>query len=493
MAPLALLALIAAATAFFSRADAQVLDAGTPMEVRLTAATGSRISHSGDPVQATVIAPVYSDGRLLVPQGAVASGTIAQVERLGFGFKHLTSGIDFHFNRLQLPDGSSFPIRARVFKVETAKEHVDAHGFIDGISPLANLSSSVAPYLIPVLCVEPHLGIPFLGVKVMIARSPDPEIYYPAGTEAVLKLSQSAEIHDPASQVASIPSLSNEDLTLVNHVLQSVPWQRTTLGRNHPSDLVNILFLGSADSIRRAFSAAGWSGAHRKSLVSAYRMYHCMVQRVGYSMAPMASLDLNGEPPDIEFQKSLNTFAKRHHTRLWREDGVDAWLSTATEDVSYEVRDMHLTHATDPVIDNERNKVVNDLAFTGCIDSASFVHRDLGSSELASVTTDGRIAVLRINDCQHPHSVLSDEPGPQTGNRPRVVQVLVALRNEMIRMNPAFLAYETCRLFWVHEESLETPRQQMIARPQNAGALDASFPAGWTRPSVLDAQTDGLR
>ncbi len=486
---IALTTLLVSATAFGAVSQsmsAQVLTAGTPIEVRLSVPTGSRISHPGDPVQATVISPVYGEDRLLIPQGAIASGRIEKVERLGLGFKYLSSGIEYRFDKLETPDGVSIPINARVFKVETAKEHVDAQGVVDGISPIANLSSGVAPYLLPALCLDPHLGMSFLGVKVMIARSPDPEIYYPAGTEAVLKLSEPATIPHSPGPVQSIPPLSGPDLASVHEILNSVREQQTITGRNRPSDLVNLLLLGSRESIAGAFQAAGWAGAQRRSILSFYRMYHSMVQRAGYAMAPMSRLTLNGAAANFEYQKSLNTFSKRHHARLWRL-GEDAWLSTATEDVNYKVRDMHLTHATDPFIDNERNKVINDLAFTGCLSSASFVDRNVVYSQTPAISTDGRIAVLRIGDCQKSPALPAERSAGWFGYRSRPAQIIVALRNDLIRMNPAFLIYQSCKLLWVHETSLEESGSGMLPRPkaepQASGIADT-----WVRPSVLDTQ-----
>lgn len=488
---IALTTLLVSATALGAVSQsisAQVLTAGTPIEVRLSVPTGSRISHPGDPVQATVISPVYGDDRLLIPQGAIASGKIEKVERLGLGFKYLSSGIEYRFDKLETPDGQSIPINARVFKVETAKEHVDAHGVVDGISPIANLSSGVAPYLLPALCLDPHLGMSFLGVKVMIARSPDPEIYYPAGTEAVLKLSEPATIQHSPAPIPSVPPLSPSDLASVHQILNAVGEQQTIRGRNHPSDLVNLLLFGSRESIAGAFQAAGWAGAQRRSILSLYRMYHSMVQRAGYAMAPMSRLTLNGAPANFEYQKSLNTFSKRHHARLWRLGGDDAWLSTATEDVNYKLRDMHLTHATDPFIDNERNKVINDLAFTGCLASASFIDRSIAHSQTPAISTDGRIAVLRIGDCQKSPAVPADHSAGWFGYRSRPVQILVALRNDLIRMNPAFLVYQSCKLLWVHEASPEESGARMLSRPQRTQPIPAALEGAWTRPSVLDIQ-----
>ena len=61
------------------------LPAGTALEARLSGATGSRISQSGDPIEATIIAPVSVDGRILVPQGSRLLGSVANATALQLG------------------------------------------------------------------------------------------------------------------------------------------------------------------------------------------------------------------------------------------------------------------------------------------------------------------------------------------------------------------------------------------------------------------------
>src|SRR5919109_5543532 len=80
---------------------AKILPPGTRLEARLSVPSGSRISHPGDPIEAVVIAPVFEDGQLLIPQGAIVSGVVESVDRLGLGLKHLTSGIQYRFENLR--------------------------------------------------------------------------------------------------------------------------------------------------------------------------------------------------------------------------------------------------------------------------------------------------------------------------------------------------------------------------------------------------------
>jgi hypothetical protein len=483
-----LVALVASALSFSCQA-AEVLAAGTQIEIRLSVSSGSRTSHPGNPIQGVVISPVFSKGRLMIPPGTLISGNIESVERLGLGLRHLTAALQYRFDTLSWPNGTTTPISTQVVEVETGKEHVNASGTIQGIHPTASLSSSVAFYALPILCMDPELAAPVLGIKFMIARSPDPEIYFPAGTELFLKLTAPARINPPDVSSARLAPLSIAELANAHQILAKLPQQRTNRGRNHPSDLVNLLFLGDRAAIDRAFHAAGWSGAQGRSLTSIYRMYRCIVQRNNYSTAPMAKLTLNGLRADAEYQKSLNTFSKRHHLRLWQQGGNNAWLSAATEDISYKFYRMHLTHATDPLIDSERNKAVNDLALTGCLDAGTMMTRNLDNVEPPerSIMTDGRVAVVRFNSCQNPLTISRESAisGPRA--RPRTVQIMVALRNDIVRSNPISLAFNTMEQVKQNEsEKLNQSKFPLGSNRSGVRGLQSRIATRWARPSILD-------
>jgi hypothetical protein len=57
-------------------------------------------------------------------------------------------------------------------------------------------------------------------------------------------------------------------------------------------------------------------------------------RQTGYSSAHVSSLLLDGKQPDLVFQKSLDTFAKRHHVRIWKKTktygGREVWVGAAT-------------------------------------------------------------------------------------------------------------------------------------------------------------------
>jgi hypothetical protein len=282
------------------------------------------------------------------------------VEQFGLGLKQITARMHYQFHTLWLPNGDTIPIRTELLEVETAKERVDVGGTVRGIHPAATLSSSLSLFTVPLLFVAPTLGAPVWGVKSLIAPSANPEIYLPPGTEILLRLTAPIEVRASAERPAGITSFSPDEVSAIRDLLKGSA-QRARMG-THPSDLVNLLFLGSREEMDRAFHAAGWFQAEEKSPMSLYRMYHALARRVGYKRAPMNALTLNGVPSEFVYQKSLNTVQKRHHVRLWKQpQRADVWLGAAAEDIGFRFEMMHWTHSTAPKIDNERAKVVNDL------------------------------------------------------------------------------------------------------------------------------------
>lgn len=386
--------------------SAEELAAGTALEARLSSATGSRISHPGDPIEATIIAPVSIRGRILVPQGSRLGGSIASATAIGLGLKRSTASIAYAFHTLQLPGGTAIPVNIQLVEVETAKEQVDDFGTVHGIHPVASLSSSLAFYTVPLLLVDPTVGVPIWCIKSLVAPPANPEIHFPAGTELILRLTTAVTVPPPNTAFIPVRSFSPGDLTEIEHLLKNSA-QRAYMG-NRPSDIVNVLLIGSRKQLDRAFHASGWSQAQRKSPMSLYRMYHALTKRMGYPSAPMNSLTLNGVPSAFVHQKSLDTVQKRHHVRFWRYPGrANIWLGAAAEDVGFRFELAHWTHSTDPHIDSERAKVVNDLAFTGCVAAAGLLPRapaDLVQDPKAQrpIMTDGDVAVVRLNDCIHP-------------------------------------------------------------------------------------------
>jgi hypothetical protein len=454
--------------------SAQALPAGTTLEARLSGATGSRSSHSGDPVEASIIAPVSVQGRILIPPGSRLRGSVANVHAIGLGLKRTTAAISYVFETIHLPTGAEIPIKTQLVEVDTAKEHVDDLGTVHGIHPIVSLSSGLAYYTVPLLLIDPAIGVPIWGAKTLIAPSANPEIYFPAGTELMLRLTAATNLPVRDMDFALVKSLPAGDVSKIDQLLKNSA-QRAEMG-TRSSDIVNLVLIGSREQMDRAFHASGWSQAQKKSPMALFRMYHALTKRHGYPNAPMNTLTLNGVSSVFVHQKSLDTVQKRHHVRWWQyPQRADIWLGAAAEDVGFRFKLAHWTHSTDPNIDRERGKVVNDLAFTGCVEAAGLIPRTpaaLTQSREAEypAVTDGKIAVVRLNDCIHPNLMAGVSDANATRGRARLPGTLAAFRDDLVRSNILFITYNTLKLL----ANGKTKQTTADATPSiaNRGGLD---------------------
>jgi hypothetical protein len=167
------------------------------------------------------------------------------------------------------------------------------------------------------------------------------------------------------------------------------------------------MFIGTEEQVRSAFQAAGWSSAAALSRAAKMETARALIEDRGYSEAPMSILYLEGRPPDLALQKQNNTFAMRHHIRIWQTpqtfDGKPVWMAAATHDVkiTFSPQSRNFTHGIDSHIDLERAKVVEDLLFTGLVRGVSLVDRTGLPKNPTNATgdaliTDGRINVLEF-------------------------------------------------------------------------------------------------
>ncbi len=167
------------------------------------------------------------------------------------------------------------------------------------------------------------------------------------------------------------------------------------------------MFIATQEQLLAAFHEAGWFPADRLNDVSKFETARAIIESRGYSEAPMSILILDGRPPDLAFQKQNNTFAMRHHIRIWLRpqtfNGKPVWVAAATHDISiiFSPESRSFTHGIDSNIDEERAKVANDLLFTTRVRALSLVDRtgipqNATNATGDSLITDGKMAVLEF-------------------------------------------------------------------------------------------------
>lgn len=442
------------------------------IQIRLESPIGSYASRPGSPIRAVVIAPFMEGGKQVLPPGTILAGNVKAVRRIGLGLVHETAALTLDFNRVVLRDGGSIPITAKVAAVDNGREQVSKDGRINGVRTTRSVCYRVGGYLRTALFWEFHAGFTYWAIKTLVTRVPEPEIYYRPGTEMALELRKPLTASVPDDRTDKPQPLDEADKPELADVIEKLP-KRTTDG-DRPSDIVNVLLLGSREQITKAFVSAGWVPADAVTTRSRIRNISAAVQWKGYPEAPMSKLLLKQKEPDMLWQKGLNDVSKRHHIRLWKQPetwhGQEIWTGAATRDIHFAyLRPGHVfSHKIDPEIDREREKVAYDLAFTSCADTVDWSGaRDVPTTCLNGtgdiMKTDTRMAIVVLNDCAHPLLLADSHPEqvPMHGSRAQRLlrREILSFRSDFIRTNPYWRSYEGAR--WIFEAIRNHKRSQI--------------------------------
>ena len=201
------------------------------------------------------------------------------------------------------------------------------------------------------------------------------------------------------------PAPSAEERAELRDLVALQPLRAVAAKNGQPADLTNVLLIGSADEVARAFAAAEWTRALPGGMKADTKAFIALAGRHGYQPAPVSLLTLDGRRPDLVFEKQNNTLARRHHVRIWsrpqRFRGRPVFLGAATHDVGifFSSQQKTFTHRIDARIDRERDKIVDDLAFAGFVDARTLVDRPQvprsGTNAAGDrIETDGAVAAL---------------------------------------------------------------------------------------------------
>jgi hypothetical protein len=458
---------------------AETIPAGTPLELRLQQPISSYSTTAGTKITAVLISPVNEGGKILIPLGTTVQGSVVSVRKVGLGVAHETAEIDLRFNELVFSDQKSLPVQVRITAVENARESINKKGRIQGIRATSTLSQRASGFVGFLALGDPIGAIFTTAASASVLRFSEPEITLPAGTELLAQLAAPVDL--PGMETQTVPPLvtTADGRQQLGEMVHKLPFRTFTQGKRElPSDLTNLAFIGSADALQRAFAASGWVIVDTLTAQSTYGTIRSVAENQGYRRAPMSILLLDGKAPDYAYAKTLNTFSKRHHLRIWISketwQGQPVWTSSSTHDtgIGFSKKNKTFIHLIDSNIDNERAKVVNDLIYTGCVSGVQLVTRpwlpkDAKNGTGEDLITDGRIAVLGLNDCQHP---IEDATGLEAlairtrGNHfdRTTRQTVLTLKNNLIRDNVVAMAYSGIRYSLDSKKRKETaPERQM--------------------------------
>jgi len=447
------------------------------LKIRLETHLTTYASKAGSPFRAVVVSDYERDGRIVIPRDSLVYGVVSRVKKVGLGFRHERAGLWLKFEAYVTPDGQRLPFSAQVVSIDNAREKVLRDGQIRGVLAAQNPNgllngfwynprpdfgfifhsaiglTGVAHQVLGILPIGTPGAAALLALRCVVIRFPEPEIHLAPGTDMNLAVSL------PAGPIPSYPVVPTAPVSeSLAEQLSVIPREVTRRNGIPADDIINFVFLGSKQDLTESFMHMGWSKAEQRSARSFSREYAAFSSMRSYRTAPVSRLYYRGMLPDLVFQKSLNTVTKRDHIRIWHYgdiDGQDVWLGAATHDsgITFRAAAFQFSHRIDADLDVERATVVNDLAFAGCSAPASFIDdsAEVPPSKDGFATTDGRIAVVSITDCQRPSFAASlsggqRAPGPPGTKLTRVVRRLVLeSRNYFLRENAYYWTYELIR------------------------------------------------
>jgi len=287
--------------------------------------------------------------------------------------------------------------------VDNARESVNSNGQILGITAAESISARLDAGISKLAQKYAGLASVLEKAKSAVLQEPDANIVYEPGVELTIKLDQPLEVRPAAG--SGFPKLQPVAPSPLAALAAKEPFQTKAQSPPKPSDMTNLMFIGTQDQLQKAFDAAGWASATSNNSVAKFETFKAIAESRGYKEAPVSVLLLDGNPPDLVFEKQNNTFTQRHHLRVWRRPdtfrGQPVWVCAATHDVGIDasVENRTFIHKIDPQIDAEREKVASDLLLTGLVKSSVSVDRPGVPKKSENATgdkllTDGKMAVI---------------------------------------------------------------------------------------------------
>ena len=380
--------------------SASSLAIGTTIAVRMDTKVTSG-AEAGDKVEAVVVAPVLIGDRVFLPQGARVAGTVKSATPAK---PDARADLLLEFTELTLPGGSKMPLSAKISGLDNARESVTGDGLIQGILGTETLTSRMDQGLEKLGAKYARFADLLGAVKGAVLQKADTEITLEQGAELELTLTAALDLAEvsPIEKVTPI-----EPAAELAALVDAIPFQTTAEKPAKPSDVTNLMYIGTREQIEAAFQAAGWATAAQLDAVSGLETMRAVAEQRGYKEAPMSTLLLEGRPPVMVYQKQYNTFAKRHHLRIFQRpekfQGREVWVCAATHDtgIDFSPENRTFIHKIDSQIDRERAKVVFDLMYADKVKAVALVERPKvpTASENATgdkIETDSRMAVLLL-------------------------------------------------------------------------------------------------
>ena len=161
--------------------------------------------------------------------------------------------------------------------------------------------------------------------------------------------------------------------------LEALPSATTNAAGTKPGDPVNLVVIGTFDSLLAAF-AARWDESESISLATCWKTVKAFLLGTNYRYSPVSSLHLFSRSQDVALQRARHTINERLHLRLWLTplsfDGRPVWVGQVSRDIGVRVTTKAwnlTTHRIDPDVDEARDYCLEDLTQAQRVEAAGYV------------------------------------------------------------------------------------------------------------------------
>ncbi|MEH6586971.1 MAG: LssY C-terminal domain-containing protein [Halioglobus sp.] len=160
--------------------------------------------------------------------------------------------------------------------------------------------------------------------------------------------------------------------------LESMPCCVRNAAGSDKGDPLNLVFIGDPKELYYAFMRAGWDETETIHGASLWKTAVSALTGGRYRYSPVSALYVFDRPQDAALQRARGSINERNHMRVWmtalRFEGEPVWIGQISRDIGVRfTRKTITTHKIDPDVDETREFLLEDLAFSQAVKAFGYL------------------------------------------------------------------------------------------------------------------------